>query len=130
MTLRNVDKRPGKGFTKAYMHNGVFKSLETVMHFYNTMNVNGATAAAYGITRCVDEAGQPVSLMTEKEMLQQNCWPLPEYPITGTTLPAAGAALIGNMGMSPEDEAAVIAYMQTLSDTHTAKAPKPYKAGK
>jgi cytochrome c peroxidase len=25
-TLRNVDKRPGAGFTKAYMHNGVFKS--------------------------------------------------------------------------------------------------------
>lgn len=125
-TLRNVDKRPGKGFTKAYMHNGVFKSLETVTHFYNTMNVNGATAAAYGITRCVDEAGQPVSLMTEAEMVRQNCWPLPEYPITGTTLPAAGAGLIGNMGMSPEDEAAVVAYMVTLSDTHTAKAPKPY----
>jgi cytochrome c peroxidase len=27
-TLRNVDKRPGKGFPKAFMHNGVFKSLE------------------------------------------------------------------------------------------------------
>jgi len=35
-TLRNVDKRPGIGFTKAYMHNGVFKSLKEVVHFYNT----------------------------------------------------------------------------------------------
>ena len=35
-TLRNVDTRPGKGFTKAYMHNGVFKSLKEVVHFYNT----------------------------------------------------------------------------------------------
>ncbi len=38
-TLRNVDKRPGKNFPKAYMHNGVFKSLEEVVHFYNTRDV-------------------------------------------------------------------------------------------
>lgn len=38
-TLRNVDKRPGAGFTKAYMHNGVFKSLKEVVHFYNTRDV-------------------------------------------------------------------------------------------
>lgn len=38
-TLRNVDKRPGNGFTKAYMHNGVFKSLKEVTHFYNTRDV-------------------------------------------------------------------------------------------
>ncbi len=35
-TLRNVDKRPFPGATKAYMHNGVFKSLNEVVHFYNT----------------------------------------------------------------------------------------------
>ncbi|MGE5457832.1 MAG: cytochrome-c peroxidase [Methanococcaceae archaeon] len=35
-TLRNVDKRPSIDFTKAYMHNGVFKSLKEVVHFYNT----------------------------------------------------------------------------------------------
>lgn len=38
-TLRNVDKRPGEGFTKAYTHNGVFKSLKDVVHFYNTRDV-------------------------------------------------------------------------------------------
>jgi len=38
-TLRNVDKRPGKGNIKAYMHNGVLKSLEDVVHFYNTRDV-------------------------------------------------------------------------------------------
>ena len=41
-TLRNVDKRPGIGFIKAYMHNGVFKSLKEVVHFYNTRDVPGA----------------------------------------------------------------------------------------
>ena len=38
-TLRNVDKRPDNRFTKAYMHNGVFKSLKEVVHFYNTRDV-------------------------------------------------------------------------------------------
>lgn len=38
-TLRNVDKKPGLGFTKAYTHNGVFKSLKEVVHFYNTRDV-------------------------------------------------------------------------------------------
>lgn len=38
-TLRNVDMRPGNGFTKAYGHNGYFKSLEAIVHFYNTRDV-------------------------------------------------------------------------------------------
>ena len=33
-TLRNVDKRNGP-----YMHNGVFKSLKEVVHFYNTRDI-------------------------------------------------------------------------------------------
>lgn len=41
-TLRNVDKRPAPGFVKAYMHNGFFKSLKDVVHFYNTRDVAGA----------------------------------------------------------------------------------------
>jgi len=34
-TLRNVDKRNGP-----YMHNGVFKSLKEVVHFYNTRDIS------------------------------------------------------------------------------------------
>jgi cytochrome c peroxidase len=41
-TLRNVDRRPSSDFVKAYMHNGVFKSLEDVVHFYNTRDVEGS----------------------------------------------------------------------------------------
>jgi cytochrome c peroxidase len=41
-TLRNVDKRPSPGFVKAFMHNGYFKSLKDVVHFYNTRDVAGA----------------------------------------------------------------------------------------
>ncbi len=41
-TLRNVDKKPHKSFIKAYGHNGYFKSLEEIVHFYNTRDVPGA----------------------------------------------------------------------------------------
>ena len=69
-TLRNVDKRPGHGFTKAYMHNGVFKSLKEVVHFYNTRdvpaeswpapevadNVNMVELGALGLTDAEEDA--------------------------------------------------------------------------
>jgi cytochrome c peroxidase len=38
-TLRNVDQRPYPEFVKAYMHNGALKSLEEVVHFYNTRDI-------------------------------------------------------------------------------------------
>ena len=34
--------RPDDGFVKAYGHNGYFKSLEEIVHFYNTRDVLGA----------------------------------------------------------------------------------------
>ena len=33
----------GKGLPKAYMHNGVFKSLKQVVHFYNTRAATGTS---------------------------------------------------------------------------------------
>jgi len=41
-TLRNVDKRPNISFVKAYGHNGYFKSLGDIVHFYNTRDIPGA----------------------------------------------------------------------------------------
>jgi cytochrome c peroxidase len=41
-TLRNVELRPSLHFIKAYSHNGYFKSLEDIVHFYNTRDVPGA----------------------------------------------------------------------------------------
>ena len=38
-TTRNVDLRPAPTFVKAYMHNGFLKSLQQVVHFYNTRNI-------------------------------------------------------------------------------------------
>jgi cytochrome c peroxidase len=39
-SLRNLTKKPGEGFVKAYMHNGFFKTLEQVVLFYNTSRTN------------------------------------------------------------------------------------------
>ncbi len=41
-TLRNVDRRPSPQFVKAYMHNGYFKSLKEVVHFYNVRDKRDA----------------------------------------------------------------------------------------
>jgi len=38
-TLRNVDLRPSPFFVKAYGHNGYFKSLLEIVHFYNTRDI-------------------------------------------------------------------------------------------
>ncbi len=105
-TLRNVDKRKDEDFTKAYTHNGWFKSLESIIHFYNTAAVK---------PRCPD------GVTTEKEALKNGCWPEPEHP--GAPIPA----LIGNLGMSAEEEAAVVAYLKTFTDDVTPTAPPPYK---
>lgn len=62
-TVRNVDKRPGKGFIKAYMHNGVFTSLETVVRFYNTRDVASAQWPAPEVDANVNRdvlAGKPL----------------------------------------------------------------------
>ena len=79
-TLRNVDKRPYPEFVKAFGHNGYFKSLEEIVHFYNT--------------RDVPSAG----------------WPAPEVPQNVNT------AELGNLGLSPREEAAIVAFMKMLSD--------------
>jgi len=77
-TLRNVDKRPYEGFIKAYGHNGFFKSLEEIVHFYNT--------------RDVEE------------------WPDPEVSVNVNT------DELGDLGLTPEEEADIVAFMKTLTD--------------
>jgi cytochrome c peroxidase len=98
-TLRNVDKRPRANFVKAYMHNGYLKSLAEVVHFYNTSQSLG---------RCAQ--GSPGEKV--------NCWPPPEVPENVTTL-------IGNLGLSAQDEADLVAFLQTLSDGYVTTPAAP-----
>lgn len=55
-TLRNVDLRPDKKFVKAYSHNGYFKSLKEIVHFYNTRDVPGAGWPAPEVAANINKA--------------------------------------------------------------------------
>lgn len=91
-TLRNLDRRGVPGGVKSYMHNGVFKSIEDVVHFYNTRDV------------------LPECKSVSAPRFGKNCWPAPEVRehVNGEEL--------GNLGLTPDEEHAVVAYLKTLSD--------------
>lgn len=80
-SLRNV------AVTGPYMHNGVFKTLEAVVHFYNTRDVEGALNP---------ETGTP--------------WAAPEVPGT------VNRTELGDLGLSEEEEQAIVAFLKTLTD--------------
>jgi cytochrome c peroxidase len=90
-TLRNVDKRPYPTFVKAYGHNGYFKSLKAIVHFYNTRDV---------LPRC--RPGDPGEGTT--------CWPAPESTANMNT------SKVGRLGLSDAEEDAIVSFMQTLTD--------------
>lgn len=56
-TLRNVDKRPSSTFVKSYGHNGFFKSLKEIVHFYNTRDVEAWAPPEVPQTMNTDELG-------------------------------------------------------------------------
>jgi cytochrome c peroxidase len=95
-TLRNVDKRPYPAFVKAYGHNGYFRSLKEIVHFYNTRDV---------LPRCqVNDPGEGTT-----------CWPAPESKANMNT------SRVGRLGLSDADEDALVSFMQTLSDGYFAR---------
>ena len=93
-TLRNVGLSPDDGMIKAYGHNGYFKSLEGIVHFYNTRDVLPVCPGPY----------------TEAAALAAACWPAPEVTANINT------DELGNLGLTSEEEAAIVAFLKTLSD--------------
>jgi cytochrome c peroxidase len=79
-TLRNVGK------AQRFMHNGALRTLEEVVHFYNTRDVAGAG------------------------------WSAPEFT------PNMDVANMGALGLTPAQEAAIVAFMRTLDDGYTGVA--------
>src|SRR3984957_12012461 len=100
-TLRNVDMRPTPSFVKAYMHNGYFKSLKEVVHFYTTRD---------DLATC--EANDPGEKVT--------CWPAPE---DSTNL---NKRQLGNLKLTAQEEDALVAFLKTLTDGYMV--PKPQTA--
>jgi cytochrome c peroxidase len=94
-TLRNVDKRPEPAFVKAYMHNGYFKTLKGVVHFYNTRDTKQACKDAF---------------TTEADALAQGCWPQAQVGAN------VNKAELGDLGLTEAEEVAIVKFMQALSD--------------
>jgi len=96
-TLRNVDKWVTAlgPKVKAYGHNGYFKSLWQIVHFYNTRDAKPP---------CVD------AFTHVEDALAQGCWPAPEVPVNVNTKE------LGDLHLSRAQEDAIVAFMKTLSD--------------
>lgn len=75
-TLRNIAR------TAPYGHNGYFKTLKEIVHFYNARDVE--------------------------------TFPPAEYPQTVNT------EELGNLGLTPDEEEAIVAFLQTLTDGYSA----------
>jgi cytochrome c peroxidase len=88
MGLRNI------ALTAPYGHNGVLKTLEQVVHFYNTRDTLGQVAdnksAGFGVTG----------------------WPAPEISKN------VNHDELGNLGLTANEEKAVVAFMKTLTDDY------------
>ena len=94
-TLRNVDLRPNPEFIKAYSHNGYFKSLKSIVHFYNTRDVKPT---------CDD------LFTSDADAMDQGCWPEPEVEEN------VNDGELGNLKLTDAQEDAIVAFLKTLSD--------------
>jgi cytochrome c peroxidase len=127
-TTRNVDMRPYPTFVKAYSHNGVFKTLEQVVHFVNTRNI------------AVNSSGQQVAfdLRTGPPSGYTPIWPAPEVlenvdNVAGYTPAQAAAAgttsvltmdgKTGNLGLTASQEADIVNFLKILTDGYTKPNP-------
>jgi cytochrome c peroxidase len=91
-----VDKRPYPAFVKAYGHNGYFKSLKKIVHFYNTRDV---------LPRCkTDDPGEGAT-----------CWPAPESTANMNT------KTVGELGLTDTEENQLVSFMQTLTDGYMSR---------
>ncbi len=66
-TLRNVDLRPSPEFVKCYTHNGYFKSLKDLVHFYNTRDRAGAKWPAPEVSANLNKSEMGNLALTEDE---------------------------------------------------------------
>jgi cytochrome c peroxidase len=99
-----VDKRSYPTFVKAYGHNGYFKSLESIVHFYNTRDV-------------LPVCSEPLAT---GNIPGDDCWPASEFSET------VNKKDLGNLGLSSEEEAYIVAFLKALSDGWRPDTTKPH----
>jgi cytochrome c peroxidase len=89
---------------KAYMHNGYFKTLKQVVHFYNTRDVK---------PRCEDLG---IVDATVDDAMANDCWPKPEVEAN-----VVGMPLMGNLELTDQEEDDLVALMKAMSDGYWVK---------
>jgi cytochrome c peroxidase len=138
-TVRDVDRRPSPNFVKAYMHNGVFKSLKQVVHFYNTRNLTTSDLPLRGTpstnpinltnptTYAASLAGR-TPLWGPPEVLDPSSNLVMTYMgfVTlnnPTGLPPSMGGQVGNLGLTDQQENDLVAFLRILSDGFTRPNP-------
>jgi cytochrome c peroxidase len=127
-SLRNSDKRPYATFVRAYTHNGVFKSLEDVVHFYNKRNI---AVDAKGNEVAFDlRTGPPAGharLIAPPEVLDnvQNVAGLTpdEAEAQGVSGQVPTNGQVGNLGLSDSEEDDIVNFLKILTDGFTTPHP-------
>ncbi len=108
-TLRNValgscEAASVEGcIVKAYMHNGYFKSLKSVVHFYNTRDTKPSCESLN------------IYDATEEVALDNGCWPKPEVSKN------IEVGNMGALGLTGDEEDDIVAFMQTMSDGYVVE---------
>jgi cytochrome c peroxidase len=127
-SVRNSDKRPTPTFVRAYMHNGVFKSLQQVVHFYNKRNiaVNAAgQEVAYDLTTGPPTGYNPLFPPPEVLNNVQNVAGLTpaEAAAQGVSGTVATNGQVGNLGLTALQEADLVNFLMILTDGYGPITP-------
>ena len=130
--LRNVDQRPYPGFVRSYMHNGVFKSLEEVVHFYNKRNVatnSSGQEVAFDWRKGPPAGYTPIFPPPESMEFPANVQNIAALtPTQFATLPPDRGAIdnngqVGNLQLTPQEEADLVTFLKTLTDGYMRPNP-------
>jgi cytochrome c peroxidase len=117
-TLRNVDRRPRPSFVKAYFHNGVFKDLKTVVHFYNTRNLTTKPGEVIDFTQ-----DNPYANLEGTPLFAEPEFPSPVTLQNPQGAPGSSSAQVGNLGLTDKEEDHIVAFLKTLSDGYEPGHP-------
>ncbi len=127
-SVRNSDKRPYPTFVRAYMHNGVFKSLEEVVNFYNKRNI---AVNANGQEVAFDLRNGPPAgytpLLPPPEVLDnvQNVAGLTpaQAAAQGVSGVVATNGQVGNLQLTPSQVTDLINFLKILTDGYGPITP-------
>jgi len=134
-SLRNTDQRPSPDFVRSYMHNGVFKNLEEVVHFYNKRNVATNSLGqekAFDLSVGPPAGYTPIFPPPENQEFPANVQNIAgltpaeftaQHPRPGDEGAIAANGQVGNLQLTPQEETDLVNFLKTLTDGYTRPNP-------